>query len=346
LKSGIETKNQKFNLLIEQIEHVAINSSAPLLLAGPTGAGKSRLAKRIYELKKVRKQVLGQFVEVNCATLRGDAAMSALFGHVKGSFTGALKDRPGLLKSADKGVLLLDEIGELGTDEQAMLLRALEEKRFLPVGSDKEVESSFQLICGTNRDLKQQVREGNFREDLLARINLWAFNLPGLRQRPEDIEPNIEYELDQIENTFGKRINFNKEAKQRFLEFAVSSEAIWSGNFRDLNGAIVRMATLVSGGRITIEIVQQQIDRLKSDWAKDSHDDVVLNILGKEKADTLDLFDRVQLTEVIKICRQSKNISDAGRILFACSRQSKANCNDADRIRKYLARFGLSFQSL
>src|SRR4030095_7720389 len=130
---------------------------------------KSQLARRIYELKKARHQVTGAFVEVNCATLRGDAAMSALFGHVKGAFTGALKDRAGLLRAADGGVLFLDEIGELGRDEQAMLVRALEEKRFSPFGSDVEVSSDFQLIAGTNRELLPAVREGRFREDLLAR---------------------------------------------------------------------------------------------------------------------------------------------------------------------------------
>ena len=137
-------------------------------------------------------------MDVNCATPRGDGAMSALFGHTKGAFTGALKDRPGLLRTADGGVLFLDEIGELGSDEQAMLLRALEEKTFLPLGSDRESHSDFQLIAGTNRDLFAAVREGRFREDLLARINLWTFSLPGLRARPEDIEPNLQFELDQI----------------------------------------------------------------------------------------------------------------------------------------------------
>ena len=179
LKSGIETRNRRFNELIEQIERVAIHSHAPLLLTGPTGAGKSRLARRIYELKKSRRQIEGAFVEVNCATIRGDAAMSALFGHVKGAFTGAVRDRPGLLKAADGGMLFLDEVGELGADEQAMLLRALEEKLFLPVGADEEVGSRFQLICGTNRNLKADVAGGEFREDLLARINLWTFSLPG-----------------------------------------------------------------------------------------------------------------------------------------------------------------------
>src|SRR4030095_5687640 len=157
----------------------------------------------IYELKRARHQVEGGFVEVNCATIRGDAAMSALFGHVKGAFTGAINSRPGLLRAADGGILFLDEIGELGPDEQAMLLRALEEKVFLPMGSDREVKGDFQLVAGTNRDLVALVRAGKFREDLLARINLWTFHLPGLRDRPEDIEPNLNYELEQYARRTG-----------------------------------------------------------------------------------------------------------------------------------------------
>lgn len=114
--------------MIEQIEKVAIKSRAPILLNGPTGAGKSFLARRIFELKQARHQFSGAFVEVNCATLRGDTAMSTLFGHVKGAFTGARESREGLLRSANGGMLFLDEIGELGADEQAMLLKAIEEK--------------------------------------------------------------------------------------------------------------------------------------------------------------------------------------------------------------------------
>ncbi|HXE39567.1 MAG TPA: RNA repair transcriptional activator RtcR family protein, partial [Azonexus sp.] len=138
LKSGIATRNAAFNRTIERIEQVAGRSKAPMLLVGPTGAGKSFLARRIHELKRQRQQLAGRFIEVNCATLRGDAAMSALFGHAKGAFTGALSERPGLLRGADGGLLFLDEIGELGLDEQAMLLKAIEEKRFFPFGSDRE----------------------------------------------------------------------------------------------------------------------------------------------------------------------------------------------------------------
>jgi len=131
----VATRNAEFNRLIEEIEVVALRSKAPMLLTGPTGAGKSRLARRIYELRQQRCGVDGAFVEVNCATLRGDTAMSALFGHKKGAFTGAMSDRPGLLREAQGGMLFLDEIGELGADEQAVLLRAVEEGVYLPVGS-------------------------------------------------------------------------------------------------------------------------------------------------------------------------------------------------------------------
>jgi transcriptional regulatory protein RtcR len=119
LKDGIATKSPTFNQLIEKIEIVALRSTEPILLMGPTGAGKSRLAARIFKLRQQRCGLSGNFVELNCATLRGDTAASMLFGHKRGAFTGAQNDRPGLLREADKGLLFLDEIGELGLDEQA-----------------------------------------------------------------------------------------------------------------------------------------------------------------------------------------------------------------------------------
>ncbi|MCY1080018.1 RNA repair transcriptional activator RtcR [Archangium lansingense] len=350
LKAGIDTNNAAFNRLIERIEQVATSSRAPLLLTGPTGAGKSQLAKRIYQLKKTRRHVGGPLVDINCATLRGDGAMSALFGHVKGAFTGAVGDRPGLLRQANGGVLFLDEIGELGADEQAMLLRALEDKRFLPVGSDKEAESDFQLIAGTNRDLQAEVERGRFREDLLARINLWTFRLPPLCERPEDILPNLLYELDQASRALETRVTMNKEAQEHFLRFATSPEARWSGNFRDLNAAVLRMATLAPGGRITREGVDEELERLRAAWAKSGPKqhaaaavELVVEMLGEERAEALDRFDRAQLAEVLAVCRQARSLSDAGRALFAQSRAQKKSVNDADRLRKYLARFELSW---
>lgn len=350
LKSGIATRNRQFNRLIEQIEHVAIHAKEPMLLTGPTGAGKSQLARRIYELKKSRHQITGAFVEVNCATLRGDAAMSALFGHVRGAFTGALKDRPGLLRTADNGLLFLDEIGELGLDEQAMLLRALEDKRFLPFGGDREVSSSFQLIAGTNRELPIAVREGRFREDLLARTNLWTFHLPGLRERPEDIEPNLDYELDQHARKGNLRVTMSTEVREDFLKFAQSPAAKWSANFRDLNACITRMATLSPGGRITADVLAEEIERLKAGWSPSTsdgdHEAVLAGVLSEKAIEALDLFDQAQLAFVIQVCRESATLSDAGRKLFAATRENRKTANDADRLRKYLARFDLDWQNL
>lgn len=349
LKSGIATRNPAFNRMIDRIEQVAIRSKAPLLLMGPTGAGKSQLAQRIFALKKARHQIRGDFVEVNCATLRGDGAMSTLFGHAKGAFTGALQDRAGLLRKADGGLLFLDEIGELGIDEQAMILRAIEEKRFLPLGADKEVASDFQLIAGTNRDLSLDVENGKFREDLLARLNLWTFNLPGLADRREDIEPNLDFELRNYAARENELITFNREARVRYLAFATSPEASWTANFRDLGASVTRMATFAPSGRITEDVVMEEIDRLKRSWSRTKRNDaqaVLEALIGDEKSQALDLFDRIQLAEVIRVCREHSSLSAAGRTLFAASRAQKASTNDADRLRKYLARFSLDWQAV
>lgn len=345
LKQGIETRSPRFNAMIESLERVATRSREPILLTGPTGAGKSQLARKIYELRRTRRRVEGPLVEVNCATLRGDQAMSALFGHKRGAFTGASHDRAGLLKSADGGLLFLDEIGELGLDEQAMLLRAIEEGRFLPVGTDREETSQFELLAGTNRDLGREVAGGRFREDLYARINVWTFALPGLRERLEDLVPNLEFELARVGERLGERVTFNAEARARFVRFATSADAAWRGNFRDLNAALMRMATLAPGGRIDVDTVDEEIARLRASWRRDEitgDEDPLAAILG-ERVHELDRFDRVQLADVVRVCRESKTISAAGRTLFAVSREQKSSRNDAARLRKYLARFDLSF---
>lgn len=349
LKGGIETRNAAFNTMIDEIEQVATRSSAPLLLMGPTGAGKSALARRIYELKVDRHRLSGPFVEVNCATLKGDNAMAALFGHTKGAFTGAVAERAGLLRSADKGMLFLDEIGELGLDEQAMILRAVEDKRFLPVGSDKEVASDFQLIAGTNRDLVAAVGEGAFREDLFARLNLWTFSLPGLAQRREDIEPNLDFELERFAKAEDLRVTFNKEARQRYLDFATSVSASWNGNFRDLSASITRMATLCPDGRIDKVTVDAEILRLGRLWHSDAvqvRGDELGTVLTADAIDRIDPFDRAQLSHVITVCQRSPSLSAAGRELFAVSRRKRKSTNDADRLRKYLARFSLGWDDI
>ena len=349
LKSGIKTKNKAFNEMIKQIERVAIRSTAPILIGGPTGSGKSQLTRKIFELRQMRNQIKGEFVAVNCATLRGDGAMSTLFGHVKGAYTGAQNNRKGLLSKANKGLLFLDEIGELGADEQAMLLHALEEKQFYPVGADQPVYSDFQFIAGTNRDLYEQVSRGGFREDLLARIDLWHFKLPGLSQRREDIEPNIDFELLQVELKENHKVSFNKKAREHYLKFSHSAEAIWSGNFRDLIASIQRMVTLSDGGRINEEDVEQEIVRLRQRWGSSVAQDEQLDLSGYVSAKVLedmDVFDQWQLQKVIQVCLATRNISEAGRLLFDRSRLKKKSNNDSHRLRQYLVKYDLNYEQL
>lgn len=348
LKGGIETLNKAFNQTITQLEKISINSRDPILLTGPTGAGKSQLARRIYQLKLQRGQVSGKLVEVNCATLRGENAMSALFGHKKGAFTGASSARAGYLLEANHGVLFLDEIGELGTDEQAMLLRAIEDKQFMPFGSDSVVSSDFQLIAGTNRDLFARVQSGHFREDLLARINLWTYLLPSLKQRMEDLEVNLDYELERFAQRAGSLVSFNKAARKLYLNFAHSAEATWRANFRDLNASVTRMATLADGGRITESVVKQEIGRLRHDWTAGIQAEnpaaVTQAFLKPSVHAQLDLYEHLQLAAIAQICKTSKSMAEAGRLLFNKSRLEKKSVNDSHRLKQILDRYGIKFE--
>lgn len=352
LKANIETLNPNYNKLIAQIEKVAIRSHSPILLMGATGVGKSHLAKQIYQLKKDKLNIAGRFIDVNCATLKGDSAMSALFGHIKGAFTGANASRDGYLKSADKGVLFLDEIGELGLDEQAMLLKAIEDKSFFAVGSDKEIGVSFDLIAGTNKDLRLEVKKGTFREDLWARLNTWTFILPSLKDRAEDLLPNIEFELARFANKYNRQIRFYQDAFNDYLKFAKSKNALWQGNFRDLTASIDRMATLSDNGYIDTDIVKLEIEKLSELWQisdddfNHSENHFLSQFLSDEQLNNIDEFDKIQLIGVLKICQKSQSMADAGRQLFAHSRLDKKVSNDSDRVKKYLARFGLTWADI
>lgn len=356
LKNGIETRNQAFNKMIEQLEQVSIRSQEPILITGPTGAGKSQLASRVFELRQQRGKIAGKLVAVNCATLRGDNAMSALFGHKKGAFTGAASERAGLLKEADQGLLFLDEIGELGLDEQAMLLHAIEEKRFFPMGADNSVTSDFQLIAGTNKDLAKQCLEGLFREDLLARIDLWTYQLPSLKERIEDLEPNIDFELDRYTSRTGDFVRFNNDARKRYLDFGHSAQALWAANFRDLNASIIRMSTLAEGGRINSQIVNDEIKRLQQKWqSANQHPQanslldptsIIAPYIGEKAAAKIDHYDQVSLACILQTCKTASSMADAGRKLFNYSRTQKQTVNDSHRVKQILDKYGIGFSEI
>ena len=348
LKGGIATANPAYNALIDRIELVASNSDEPILLLGETGTGKTLLAERIHTLKLDRRRVKGRLVHVNCATLRGQDALATLYGQRR-SFTGqAGTERSGLLREADGGVLFLDELDELGLNEQSILLHAIETGRFYPLGSDHEVSCRFQVIAGANRDLRALTADGKFRPDLLARLNMWRFRLPALRERPEDIEANLVFELSRAEKDLGTRVGFNTDARDTYLTFARNPSTPWPGNFRDFGGSIRRMCVLAPRGRITAAMVDEEIATLQADWANAAPDNdlrLVREVLGAAALE-IDPFDLVQLAHTIRTCQNAASLSAAGRALFAISRARRTTTNDADRLRKYLVKFGLDWETL
>jgi len=176
-------------------------------------------------------------------------------------------------------------------------------------------------------------------------LNLWTYQLPGLAQRREDIEPNLAFELERFSREQHQQVRFNAEARARYLAFATGADAAWAGNFRDLGASVMRLATLANAGRIQTEGVEEEITRLRHQWSGGVAPSALDALLG-DGVHELDRFDRVQLEDVVRVCAQAKSLSAAGRTLFAVSRTQRASTNDADRLRKYLARFGLDWEQV
>jgi transcriptional regulatory protein RtcR len=348
LKDNIETRNLAFENLITKILRTSTNYEYPILLTGETGVGKTSLAFRIHDLRKKKHKTKGEFIAVNCGTLRGDTVHSMLFGHEKGAFTGADVSRDGFLKLADEGTLFLDEIGELELEVQKMLLTAIEDKEFRRLGGNTSIKSSFRLIAGTNSNLTERVNEGRFRKDFLARIDTFTFEMPALRNRIEDIEPNIKRELDTFSLDNNIHVTINQEALSQYLDFTRSSAALWTGNFRDLKSSVIRMAVNAEEGRITESVVADEVGILQNKWGKiHNHQFPILDkIIGAEKAKELDLSDCFQLEGVLGVCFSSRNRSEAGRRLYGNSRERRKSSNDADRLIKYLERFQLNWDTI
>ncbi|MBP6736803.1 MAG: sigma 54-interacting transcriptional regulator [Rhodobacteraceae bacterium] len=343
LLGGVETASPKMRTLIERLDLVAGSTDAPIFLLGEAGTGKSALAVRLHELKLVRRRVKGRLVQVNCATLR-DGALPALLGQRR---TAPGSERPGFLREADGGVLFLDQIDELPPEAQAALLQVLETGRYCPVGSEAEVSARVHLIAAASQTPGALVRSGRLRPDLLARLSQWQFHLPPLRERREDIEAHLLHLIAQSERQLDRKTGLNADALARYLRFAGDPATAWPGNLRDLLVSAQRMAVLAERGRVTLAMVDEEIATLRGQWtaiAADPDAALLAEVLPDPEA--LDEFDRIQLAAVIRACRQSNSLSAAGRRLFAASRAEKLSQNDADRLRKYLARFGLDWAAV
>jgi transcriptional regulatory protein RtcR len=172
------------------------------------------------------------------------------------------------------------------------------------------------------------VRDGRFREDLFARINTWLYSLPGPQDRREDIEPNLDFELERIAEQLGKKVRFNTDAKKIYLQYAIAGSTQWPGNFRDLSGSLLRMATLADSGRIDQHLVNTEVQRLQTRNQQARNDaiaepDTLRHPDWTALKNQIDPFDEVQLAYVIKVCRQSSSLSEAGRTLFEHSRKDK-----------------------
>jgi two-component system nitrogen regulation response regulator NtrX len=218
---------------------------ARVLITGENGTGKELVARALHEASPRRAR---PFIEVNCAAIPSELIESELFGHMKGSFTGAVADRAGKFEQADGGTLFLDEVGDMSLPAQSKLLRVLQEGVVTPVGGSKPIQVDVRVLAATNKDLDDEISEARFREDLLYRLNVVPIEVPALRERAEDIPALVAYFTEQIASSAGvARRKFAKDAIARL------QSRIWAGNVRELRNGVERVLILASGKTVTAE---------------------------------------------------------------------------------------------
>ncbi len=271
---GISEASKKFN---EYLKLVGPTDMC-VLINGDSGTGKEVAAKAIHNFSNRKGK---NFVAVDCGAIPKEIAASEFFGHVKGSFTGAINDKKGHFEAADGGTLFLDEVGNLSYENQIQLLRALQERRIKPVGSNTEIEVDVRILSATNEDLPKAVAEGKFREDLFHRLNEFSIHIPSLHERKEDLFLFIEYFLNEANNSLGKEvIGLSREVEEAFKNYA------WPGNLRELKNVIKRSVLLTNSDLIPLEVIPREVlfsdisKREKVDFSKESNEkQLILNAL-------------------------------------------------------------------
>lgn len=225
-------------------------TDARVLITGPNGSGKELVAKSLHENSK---RVNGPMVEVNCAAIPSELIESELFGHEKGSFTSAIKQRIGKFELAEGGTLFLDEIGDMSLSAQAKVLRALQESKITRVGGDKEISVNVRVVAATNKDLKKEIQENRFREDLYHRLSVIVIKVPSLNDRKDDIELLTEKFLEDIAEEYGAK---KKSIQAKAIEALKAHD--WTGNIRELRNVVERLV-IMSGEEITPQDVQKYV---------------------------------------------------------------------------------------
>lgn len=236
---GVSAASKKLNKFISLVAPTDIS----VLITGESGTGKEVIAKSIH-LKSERRNK--PFIAVDCGAIPKEIASSEFFGHVKGSFTGAITDKKGHFEEANGGTIFLDEVGNLSYDNQIQLLRALQERRIKPIGSSKEIEVDIRVLAATNEDLLAAVGKGEFREDLYHRLNEFSIKVPSLSERKDDLMIFASYFLEKANEKLHKNVQgFTEKAVQKMLLYT------WGGNLRELSNTVKRAALLTQGDYIT-----------------------------------------------------------------------------------------------
>ncbi len=280
---------------ILRITHLVADSDASVLILGESGTGKELIARAIH-FNSARKDK--PFVVINCPSIPANLLESELFGHVKGAFTGAIKDRMGKFEQANSGTIFLDEIGDLHEDLQAKLLRVLQEQEFERIGSDKPINVDVRVIAATNQDLRQLMKEKKFREDLFYRLSVVPIQIPPLRERKEDIPFLVDFFLQKYRR--GKDFSLSPKALQALMHYN------WPGNVRELENLVERMVTLAENKRIALKDIPEFITSNASGFNTS-------NIQLSPKGMALDEIETLAISEALK--KAKGNQSEAARLL-------------------------------
>jgi two-component system, NtrC family, nitrogen regulation response regulator NtrX len=305
LRSQVESRHAivgssfQIRQVLDRIERVAPTDSR-VLITGENGTGKELAARALHRLSPRRA---GPFIEVNCAAIPSELIESELFGHMKGSFTGAVQDRPGKFEQADGGTLFLDEIGDMSLAAQSKVLRALEEGKVTRVGGQKSREVEVRVVAATNKDLPKEIEEGRFREDLFYRLNVVPIHIPPLRERREDIPMLVAHFTTQMEKRDGLPVReFTQEALDRLQELA------WPGNVRELRNTVERLLILSTGDTVTAQDVEALVGQGRGQSGLGAE------LLGAETfSDFRDRAERAFLLQ--KLREHGWNVSETARVL-------------------------------